>query len=376
MGKPAVLAVGLCVLGACSSSVPDYPSYVAAADRAICQHQIDCGFLDPAYEKDCEQQFASFQGSNATIQATYDPAAGDACLATLRGALDGFGCRALLLNDLSISAAMAMACANALTGKVQTGGTCRASAECAGHGTCVITFANNLCTSACVAPAPVGQSCGGSNDCVDGAVCQFAALGPTCVSIGDVGAACSPADGTGDCKPGLACAPSADRKSASCSAPLAAGAPCEASPEARGSCGGELICDLLLTSPVCAPEKQLGEPCGSTDACGPHLLCTSSAAATATCLAPIPLGGACVGANQDAACLAPHRCVNGVCSAPPTIGQPCPDGACLEGFCDATKVCHAAIAVGGACDPTVTGLFQCQDGATCDMTTKTCKLCM
>ena len=121
----------------------------------------------------------------------------------------------------------------------------------------------------------------------------------------------------------------------------------------------------------------MGEPCSANDACAERLLCAgllpNQPTMPGTCLPPIAKDAAC--APGYPACLAPYLCLNGKCTARPMIGEGCTNQSCLDGWCNpSSQICEMLIAVGGACDPTISGP-QCGGGSLCEPASRTCKVC-
>src|SRR4051794_6719884 len=123
------------LLAACGSgSTSDFDSFLRARAKAVCQHEVRCGFLDTADEKRCEDaqlQAASGYDASAAIAAkkiTFSGSAASKCLDAIGAADCGFG---------SLATQADVACQTGiLTGTVAAGGACAADPECAGGGIC------------------------------------------------------------------------------------------------------------------------------------------------------------------------------------------------------------------------------------------------
>jgi hypothetical protein len=160
----------------------------------------------------------------------------------------------------------------------------------------------------CTARAAVGGACVQSGDCAEGLVCN--ATGK-CAEPGKQGEACS---ATKLCGTDLIC------QKGTCDKPLALGATCNpvepACDQRRGHiCGANMTCEAIKLA-------KTGEPCGfvkgQITSCGAHGKCKLAAGAqSGTCEAPAADGQAC-DAQKGPGCLAPAKCVKGVC----TIADP------------------------------------------------------
>jgi hypothetical protein len=358
MGKSIVVLAALSVVGCGSNAaVGDYGAFGASTQKLFCQHQVDCGFADAAYETQCEQGLMQGSEGLAGVDVSFDAGAAQRCLDALKSALKD--CHAYLnLSDMMLNDT----CKSVVSGKSPPGGPCPNQIECAPGAICVTHF-DGQCKTSCEAAGAIGAACEFSN-CVEGAFCD--GQSSTCLAQLDEGAACKPGS-SNPCKKGFSCAPTAGGTTGACRAPGAAGALC-ASVE---DCTSGLICDYLATPSVCAPQKKMGEACSSSGDCGERLLCVHDSAGKGTCLPPVALGGSCLGEG----CLLPYTCLNGACTAPAALGDPCPNKNCFNSYCspDSGK-CEPLQAAGAACEPMMFP-SRCKSSLFCESASKTCQPC-
>ena len=299
----ATLGVPLAGCGGGSGSAIPIDQLAAEVRAANCRAAAACG--DAPSQATCEAALFLTRDSviNGTIAAVkrgtvvYD---GDLA----RQCLDGLGenCVAALGAPPS--------CAEAFRGKVAPGGACQVSLECV-SGQCDAPCAGGCCAGVCAAgPAKVslgGACAAGSESCVAGAYCKSG----TCVANLAVGATCDD---------GEIC-----RQPARCSATPGGTGVCAAGAERGGACG------FLVNFPCLSRE----------DYCDPTML---------VCLQSRPVGAACV----DMECVGFAHCVNGMCTAYPTLGQACDPVNGLRCFgdldCDGT-VCATVTPPPDACAP-------------------------
>jgi hypothetical protein len=354
MRKSTLLCLTLS-LGACNSGPPDYKSFLSSLQKVLCQHFVDCGFFDASYEAQCE---TALNDNAATIDSstyTYDSGNASRCLDAIKSSLNN------CYNDINLNSMMVNdACKSVAVGKTAAGGSCPNGAECAPGTACGQSFAGTTCTSQCKTRIAIGAPCDNTVPCVEGAFCQ----NQTCTALLDSGGACA---GSGQCKSGLVCIPTMSNSlNGTCGAPGNAGSNCSGF-EGRLDCVAGLTCSS--TSMSCAAAAKAGEACAFDSDCGERLVCDSK-----VCVTPIAKGGSC---PNGSGCIGPTQCMNGACVAPPSLGEACTanGSGCFSGYCNTTSgKCEARIAVGAACDPTITSQ-QCVGTAMCDSTSKTCKLC-
>jgi hypothetical protein len=195
------------------------------------------------------------------------------------------------------------ACDAAMTGTVATGGTCYSSNDCV-SGYCTWELSTGTCPGTCQPFRAQGQSCQGP-DCAAGLVCD----GGTCKAQAGVGGACP-------CQNGL-------------------------------WCDGSICKAQLPSGSSCVP---------SNSGCSPFATCAGS---PATCQDFVGLGSACSTAVDR--CGIGYVCSPGTstCVSAPTVGQACPGGMCVDGYCDfmmVTPVCKARLAAGATCNPMYMGM--------------------
>jgi hypothetical protein len=354
VGIWATLALASCG----SNSATDYPSFRNAATHLYCQHAADCGMYDPAYLAQCQQSLGDSQTGYDPSKISFDSGAAQGCLDALKAALGGCSTTLDYANMMLVDA-----CKSVFTGKSPAGSPCPNFIECAPGSQCSIQFGGTHCTSMCEALGPIGSTCNTSN-CATGGFCDNTKK--MCVPQLDAGATCGQFP-SHQCKGDLVCVSSATGSTnGTCGPAGGVGATCHFT---NPDCVVGLTCDTMVMPPVCAARKQQGQPCSSSDQCDPRFLCVGISMGAGTCQTPIPKGGTCPGDG----CLAPHQCVGGVCTPPPSIGDTC-DKSCLTGYCDTVShTCKARVAVGGACD--TMSVAVCMGTAQCDPTSKTCMLC-
>jgi hypothetical protein len=110
----------------------DYPSFVAATRHQYCQHQVDCGFLDKAYETFCEESLTAL-GEAPTDHVLYDANAGRACLEAASAALEA----CTDAESFPPPAYRATACTGAVRGTVPDSQPCHYTDECTTGDWCV-----------------------------------------------------------------------------------------------------------------------------------------------------------------------------------------------------------------------------------------------
>jgi hypothetical protein len=361
-GVVALLAVASC---SSSTTLSDYYSFVAANAKTLCQHEIDCGFFDPAYQSRCNPP-SDARTAFATLQVEYDPTAAPACHDAFVAAIASIGCYRGGSAASLVTALQSDACMRTVRGRVAVGGVCIFDAECVAPARCTALF---TCGGTCVVPATVGAACAGGLFCSKDAYCDNTGATPTCVALGDLGAKCE--FGGSQCKQGLVCVfSSGGTLGGTCGQPGTAGAACTFADD----CIAGLFCDTSLAPAACAPRRAMGQSCSDPDACGERLTCVGLATqnSTGTCAPPLPKGKPC---QSDDDCQSPHHCVLSVCTPPPMLGQPCTGFDCgSAGFCDASSTCRATLAVGATCDPT-RNESGCPEFSPCDSASKTCKSC-
>jgi hypothetical protein len=274
--------------GGSAIPIDDLAASVTAAD---CRAAAACG--DAPSQATCE----------ASISLTRNPSLTALVAAVKRGTVvyDGDLARQCL-DGLGQSCVAALgappSCAEAFHGTVAPGGACQVSYECI-SGVCNAPCVSGCCVGSCAAGAAkvsVGGACApGGGSCVDGAFCK----GGTCVADLAIGAPCSPDD---------VC-----QQPARCSATTGGTGVCTA-----GAARGE-ACGFILNYPCVSRE----------DYCDPTTL---------VCLQKKPPGAACSGSE----CVGFASCLNGICTAHPTVGQACGgvgslsclgDTACVGGVC-------------------------------------------
>lgn len=274
--------------GGSAIPIDDLAASVRAAD---CRAAAECG--DVPSQATCE----------ASVSVTRDPALTAVVAAVKRGTVvyDGDKARQCLdgLGQSCVAALGALpSCAETFHGTVAPGGACQVSYECI-SGVCNAPCVSGCCVGSCAAGAAkvsVGGACApGGGSCVDGAFCK----GATCVADLAIGATCSPDD---------VC-----QQPALCSATTGGTGVCTAGADRGGACGFTMNYPCLSREDYCDPT-------------------------TLVCLQKKPPGAACSGSE----CVGFASCLNGICTAHPTVGQACGangslsclgDTACVGGVC-------------------------------------------
>jgi hypothetical protein len=207
----------------------------------------------------------------------------------------------------------------------------------------------------CYAPVAAGDDCTESFECDYPGSC----IAAKCATVGALDDPCLDTDGT--CSAGLYCLTDGGDRGV-CSAPVAAGAPCDPDFE---RCESGYGCPSWEASPTCVQAiGALDEPCGP-DGCTDGLFCDGS------------LPGTCHAVGGDGASCAVHSaCQPGLlcmtddkCHPPGNVSEPCAvfdHGTCNgDLFCAREGyVCTAPRAIDQTCNPFVP-LESCQAGLYC-----------
>lgn len=197
----------------------------------------------------------------------------------------------------------------------------------------------------------------------------------TCVPLGAEGADCDDDAGGAVCEPDLVCV------SGRCARLGAPGATCDedrpCAPCARcdeGACTVATSCTRVgddecgfganCNVGTCRALITLGESCELLS-CEPGLICPTT---TLRCTAPPAAGAACVPTVEPGTGCGPDlRCVAGVCTARPGVGEPCGLG-CDAALSCVSGTCVMDAALGERCDPSSAAAPACADGTYCDST--------
>jgi hypothetical protein len=193
-------------------------------------------------------------------------------------------------------------------GKKADGAACLVPTECSG-GVCA-QGSGNLCGACATAVTVVGGKCGDRSGCVGGLFCKSDSS--TCEQAGARGGSCDAKD---PCAPPLACI------SGTCGDPTATGGSCD--PTAP-TCASDAACNATSKTCQLVQTVKLGATCGqiadgSIAVCEHGTRCRSGKTSTdpATCVASIPLGGACTTDYLfGSGCDAPASCIKGQCVVP------------------------------------------------------------
>ncbi len=205
-------SIALLIFVSCNArSLPgaptSYPAFVTDAVQAYCERRVQCGFLDPSRESDCEvaarHDFACDPSAAVTAgRLMFEPAIAQQQLAAIENAdcIDGAAWAAFF----QVTPAW---CALELSAEVPTGGACYDTRDCSVPGDgCACVGAT--CPGRC---APTG-SMPSSSPGAAGAPCTY-----------DNGLRCDDF-GPDECQPGLICVPNADYHGGTCGSPAAVGA--------------------------------------------------------------------------------------------------------------------------------------------------------
>lgn len=232
---------------------------------------------------------------------------------------------------------------------------CEADADCPSLATCRLSYGNR-----CVERRGLGEACSSTNECPEGAYCDFTTsictpgagmgascsaaicapglfcrsdLGNTCQGPSALGEPCYPDSSRGEngCQEGLACVWNPEANMNVCTIPSGVGGPCgqlfecaeglaclvnpstfanecglpgtEGNPclagVGRNVCQDHLFCDTSTSPATCRRRRVLGEICTDDLACVDGLLCLDDGAGTRTCRTPPGLGEACSGTCSD-----------------------------------------------------------------------------
>jgi len=221
-------------------------------------------------------------------------------------------------------------CERAVEGRAAVDGSCTIDQDCAGDAFCDKGM-QETCPGQCAALQPSGLPCRSSSQCASGLVCDGGQCGTPLVEGDD----CSERMNTASCPPGLVC-------------------------QGRGS---SLACRSVQTLYV----GKLNEPCDALDKlCEYGLVCrsTSSTTSAGLCVPRVKTNEKCRAAEPNQ-CPADQYCKDadtnstdrvppgsdGICSARPQIGQPCPQTRCASGSrcLGEPPVCQALKQAGGQC---------------------------
>ncbi len=302
MKRIAAVAVVVLSCASCPEDPPDARAFITALFQAsvVCAPsflaQAEPVFLDAQSRAQIEIAVGTFDRDLQNDKVAFDRASYDACLAAAGD------------NDCETISAANGPCATVFEGKVDGGGVCAESVECAAGLSC---FQDRDACGTCTTIAIEGTSCADHN-CADGDFCddtQVCRAKPAPASFSE-GDACSLATGCGGVLSGLAC------KDGLC-APISIvleGEACGTDPSSTLYCkdsSSTHFCD----GGVCAARPGLGEPCNGAGACD---------ATVAACV-----DGACVDAGDDGdacengfGCKLGNTCKSNVCTPLESASQP------------------------------------------------------
>ncbi len=251
-------------------------------------------------------------------------------------------------------------CQKALSGSAATGAACDIDQECAGVARC--DTSSGTCPGKCAPRASEGVDCGADGDCVLGAVCS--PVTQKCVAPAQIGDDCG-GNVAGNCAAGLLCIgdDKDNKKAGKCQTSAATlvgtdGAACDlqAGPwcAAGFSCVVQSYAAGKLTS-TCQAIAAAGASCGigipadcpQGQYCPLDLIAIAAGKYTANCQALPAEGDACAPeiafarCGQDLVCDTTTNPLAPVCVTPHDLGQTCSDD----------SLCYSQHCVGGACVP-------------------------
>jgi len=293
--------------------------YAAAVRAYTCNQAVRCGIVDDLItcDKLRSLQLSGSMADPSVIAAAeagliaYDGNAAAECLAGLTASCD----------RTALSRNTPAACDKVFTGTVADQGTCGISQECIGaycsiSGVCTTQCCQGTCFGTTPPPPrpALGESCMNNPSCIDSYCDQTTYF---CVALQPAGAPCNTND---QCQIGAICT------STTCTLLSAEGGPCQTAQDCR------YIGDHCGADQTCARFALTGAMCPVGDECTPY-----------------------------------DRCVAGVCTHGPMLGDPCgATGQCVDAsYCDQTTLmCTALLADGAGCMYSQ----QCKSGS-CDTAT-------
>ena len=325
-----------------------------AAEQACNQFLYDFAFTNTDCVSVATKEFA---------QASYNDIQAAVTAGTVK--YDGNLARTCV-NDIANGACAALdnntpdSCKRALAGTAATGAACNVDEECAGDARCDTSA--GTCPGKCAPLASAGVACSADGDCALGAVCS--PVTQKCVAPAQVGEDCG-GGVAGDCAAGLLCiGDDQDNKKAGKCQTVAAtlvgqsGAACDL--QAGPWCADGLSCVVQSyaagkLSSTCQPAATSGGSCGIAvpsqcpkgEYCPLDLVDLLAMKSSANCQALPSEGAACGPAiaftrcGQDLVCDATTDALKPVCVTRHDLGEPCSDD----------SLCYSQHCVSGACVP-------------------------
>ncbi len=371
------------VEGGVDASRPTAATFIADYNRLLCELYVRCEPRDADALRSqavCHPSLRRYF-DHARLRAVeagrtaFDSVAASECLSEL----------AALSGCLELGSPSAATCGDVFRGTVPADGACLyqavLSTECVDGLACAVGAA---CPGECVPPGMPGEPCTHAG-CAAGTVCREG----LCVAAWAVGSPCG--EDPLRCAVTTYCNPESGR----CEAQKDQGAPCVLTEECASEPEALLCLETRTAVRACvAPaDTAEGDECFRTsfglDSCPSPLVCAASgvglgmcavgAAAGEDCATDRPCGlglrcqgGMCVPISlpggrcgvDGTACPHSHRCLDGVCTARPVVGESCIGGECYLSECIG-GVCTATAPPRGHEEPCGLGDPPCQDGLEC-----------
>ena len=319
-------------------ALADLPAMLAAADCAAAKACYGAAFDLLLGGQDCVDRFTKIiensdfgrlQGEVDAGKVVYHPENAQGCL----DAYTNGGCAVLSSHEVD-------ACLATLDGTVALGGACTYGYECQGKAFCK---ADTTCPGVCSTRLTAGQACKVDDDCQDGLACP--AKTHVCTPPATLGQACKGTTAP-DCQAGLFCYGNDDQKGTA--------GTCKTYADTFAGKANDACSLDGKSGPLCGA----GLSCAfqSVDAQGLHASCVAPVASGAACQAAIP--SMCPSGEY---CNVPPLGsgggvkLDGTCTKLPADGEACAKAlaaiqTCAPGaVCDAGGTCRAIQANGGTC---------------------------
>jgi hypothetical protein len=262
--------------GSTSSGAPGPAGndFFARYAKAVCERTFTCcdaavraaHNLDVSSVDECAAQLEKIlvaATNGGAVHGTFVPAKGEACIDEISTA----PCSEIqILGDLvGVQAKAVLSCNDAWDGAAAEGETCGINWDCVKDHCVYSSKPGGPSTSACKAPAAVGEPCESLFDCEDGLRCDQPSppSAGTCATRSALGGSCK---GDLDCQKELRCG-----KDGACEARVQEGGPCLS----NSDCTPGMRC----AASTCAPVGAAGAPCNADSDCAS----STCVDATSTC---------------------------------------------------------------------------------------------